>query len=219
MNKVILIGRLSRDPQLHVTQNQKKICNYTIAVDRPRQKDQEGTAADFISCVCFDKMAEFAAQAFAKGIKLAVVGRLSTRTYIDKNTQKNVYVTEVIVESQEFVESKEANQKYKQAQPVAQQAPQYDPYVAQQQYQQPIPQPQAQPVAQQAPQYDPYVAQQQYQQPIPQPQVQAVPQPQYQQPPQPMQQPYQQPVPMAQPSQPQPMPEYGLNLGADDLPF
>ena len=217
MNKVILIGRLSRDPQLHVTQNQKKICNYTIAVDRPRQKDQEGTAADFISCVCFDKMAEFAAQAFAKGIKLAVVGRLSTRTYIDKNTQKNVYVTEVIVESQEFVESKEANQKYKQAQPVAQQAPQYDPYVAQQQYQQPIPQPQAQPVAQQAPQYDPYVAQQQYQQPIPQPQVQAVPQPQVA--PQPMQQPYQQPVPMAQPSQPQPMPEYGLNLGADDLPF
>lgn len=189
MNKVILIGRLSRDPQLHVTQNQKKICNYTIAVDRPRQKDQEGTAADFISCVCFDKMAEFAAQAFAKGIKLAVVGRLSTRTYIDKNTQKNVYVTEVIVESQEFVESKEANQKYKQAQPVAQQAPQYDPYVAQQQYQQPIPQPQ----------------------------VQAVPQPQVA--PQPMQQPYQQPVPMAQPSQPQPMPEYGLNLGADDLPF
>ena len=130
MNKVILIGRLSRDPQLHVTQNQKKICNYTIAVDRPRQKDQEGTAADFISCVCFDKMAEFAAQAFAKGIKLAVVGRLSTRTYIDKNTQKNVYVTEVIVESQEFVESKEANQKYKQAQPAVQQAPQYDPYVA-----------------------------------------------------------------------------------------
>lgn len=179
MNKVILIGRLSRDPQLYVTQNQKKICNYTIAVDRPRQKDQEGTAADFISCVCFDKMAEFAAQAFAKGIKLAVVGRLSTRTYIDKNTQKNVYVTEVIVESQEFVESKEANQKYKQAQPVVQAVPQP-------QYQQP-----AQPMYQ------------------PQPQVA----------PQPMQQPYQQPVPMAQPSQPQPMPEYGLNLGADDLPF
>ena len=193
MNKVILIGRLSRDPQLHVTQNQKKVCNYTIAVDRPRQKDQESTAADFISCVCFDKMAEFAAQAFAKGIKLAVVGRLSTRTYIDKNTQKNVYVTEVIAESFQLLESRSA--------------------------------------VQQAPQYDPYVAQQQYQQPIPQPQVQAVPQPQYQQPaqpmyqpqpqvaPQPMQQPYQQPVPMAQPSQPQPMPEYGLNLGADDLPF
>jgi len=203
MNKVILIGRLSRDPQLHVTQNQKKICNYTIAVDRPRQKDQEGTAADFISCVCFDKMAEFAAQAFAKGIKLAVVGRLSTRTYIDKNTQKNVYVTEVIVESQEFVESKEANQKFKQAQPVAQQAPQYDPYVAQQQYQQPIPQPQVQAAPQ--PQY------QQPTQPMYQPQPQVAPQP--------MQQPYQQPVPMAQPSQPQPMPEYGLNLGADDLPF
>ena len=217
MNKVILIGRLSRDPHLHVTQNQKKICNYTIAVDRPRQKDQEGTAADFISCVCFDKMAEFAAQAFAKGIKLAVVGRLSTRTYIDKNTQKNVYVTEVIVESQEFVESKEANQKYKQAQPVAQQAPQYDPYVAQQQYQQPIPQPQIQAVPQ--PQYQ-QPAQPMYQ---PQPQYQQPAQPMYQpQPqvaPQPMQQPYQQPVPMAQPSQPQPMPEYGLNLGADDLPF
>ena len=215
MNKVILIGRLSRDPQLHVTQNQKKICNYTIAVDRPRQKDQEGTAADFISCVCFDKMAEFAAQAFAKGIKLAVVGRLSTRTYIDKNTQKNVYVTEVIVESQELVESKEANQKYKQAQPVAQQAPQYDPYVAQQQYQQPIPQPQLQTQVQ--PQY------QQLAQPMYQPQPQVAPQPMQQpQPqvaPQPMQQPYQQPVPMAQPSQPQPMPEYGLNLGADDLPF
>ena len=124
MNKVILIGRLSRDPQLHVTQNQKKICNYTIAVDRPRQKDQEGTVADFISCVCFDKMAEFAAQAFAKGIKLAVVGRLSTRTYIDKNTQKNVYVTEVIVESQEFVESKEAIEANSEAKTL------FDEYVA-----------------------------------------------------------------------------------------
>lgn len=210
MNKVILVGRLSRDPQLRVSANQKKVCNYTLAVDRPQQKDQE-RSADFISCVCFDKMAEFAAQSLAKGVKMAIVGHLHTRSYVDEKTNTTVYVTEVIVESQEFVESKEVNKKYKAAsQAPAQQ--QYDPYAAQQQYQQPVvtQQPQ-QPV---------------YQQPVYQAPVQQVPvqqaQPMYQQPVAQQQPVYQQPAQVApeiQPAQMQPTPDYGLNLGADDLPF
>ena len=210
MNKVILVGRLSRDPQLRVSANQKKVCNYTLAVDRPQQKGQE-RSADFISCVCFDKMAEFAAQSLAKGVKMAIVGHLHTRSYVDEKTNTTVYVTEVIVESQEFVESKEVNKKYKAAsQAPAQQ--QYDPYAAQQQYQQPVvtQQPQ-QPV---------------YQQPVYQAPVQQVPvqqaQPMYQQPVVAQQPVYQQPAqvtPEIQPAQMQPTPDYGLNLGADDLPF
>ena len=200
MNKVILVGRLSRDPQLRVSANQKKVCNYTLAVDRPQQKGQE-RSADFISCVCFDKMAEFAAQSLAKGVKMAIVGHLHTRSYVDEKTNNTVYVTEVIVESQEFVESKEVNQKYKAAsQAPAQQ--QYDPYAAQQQ-QQPV-----------------------YQQPVYQAPVQQVPvqqaQPMYQQPVAQQQPVYQQPAQVApeiQPAQMQPTPDYGLNLGADDLPF
>lgn len=207
MNKVILVGRLSRDPQLRVSANQKKVCNYTLAVDRPQQKGQE-RSADFISCVCFDKMAEFAAQSLAKGVKMAIVGHLHTRSYVDEKTNNTVYVTEVIVESQEFVESKEVNQKYKAAsQAPAQQ--QYDPYAAQQQYQQPVQQ--AQPM---------------YQQPVYQAPVQQAPvqqaQPMYQQPVVQQQPVYQQPAQVApeiQPTQMQPTPDYGLNLGADDLPF
>ena len=171
MNKVILVGRLSRDPQLRVSANQKKVCNYTLAVDRPQQKGQE-RSADFISCVCFDKMAEFAAQSLAKGVKMAIVGHLHTRSYVDEKTNTTVYVTEVIVESQEFVESKEVNKKYKAAsQAPAQQ--QYDPYAAQQQYQQPVQQ--AQPMYQQ-PVYQAPVQQPMYQQPV------AQQQPAYQQP-------------------------------------
>ena len=207
MNKVILVGRLSRDPQLRVSANQKKVCNYTLAVDRPQQKGQE-RSADFISCVCFDKMTEFAAQSLAKGVKMAIVGHLHTRSYVDEKTNTTVYVTEVIVESQEFVESKEVNKKYKAAsQAPAQQ--QYDPYAAQQQYQQPV--------AQQQPAY---------QQPVYQAPVQQVPvqqaQPMYQQPVAQQQPVYQQPAQVApeiQPAQMQPTPDYGLNLGADDLPF
>lgn len=210
MNKVILVGRLSRDPQLRVSANQKKVCNYTLAVDRPQQKGQE-RSADFISCVCFDKMAEFAAQSLAKGVKMAIVGHLHTRSYVDEKTNNTVYVTEVIVESQEFVESKEVNKKYKAAsQAPAQQ--QYDPYVAQQQYQQPV-------VAQQP-------QQPVYQQPVYQAPAQQVPvqqaQPMYQQPVAQQQPVYQQPAQVApeiQPAQMQPTPDYGLNLGADDLPF
>lgn len=206
MNKVILVGRLSRDPQLRVSANQKKVCNYTLAVDRPQQKGQE-RSADFISCVCFDKMAEFAAQSLAKGVKMAIVGHLHTRSYVDEKTNNTVYVTEVIVESQEFVESKEVNQKYKAASQTPTQQ-QYDPYAAQQQYQQPTvqqqPVPQAQPVYQQ-PVYQAPVPQPMYQQPVPQAQ------PMYQQP--------AQVAPKIQPAQMQPTPDYGLNLGADDLPF
>lgn len=207
MNKVILVGRLSRDPQLRVSANQKKVCNYTLAVDRPQQKGQE-RSADFISCVCFDKMAEFAAQSLAKGVKMAIVGHLHTRSYVDEKTNNTVYVTEVIVESQEFVESKEVNQKYKAAsQAPAQQ--QYDPCVAQQQYQQPV--------AQQQPVYQQPVYQAPAQQaPVPQAQ------PMYQQPVAQQQPVYQQPAQVApeiQPAQMQPTPDYGLNLGADDLPF
>lgn len=105
MNKVILIGRLVRDPDIRYTQGQNSmaVARYTLAVDR-RTKEKE---ADFISCIAFGKAAEFADKYLHKGTKLAVTGRIQTGSYTDKDGRK-VYTTDVVIEEQEFAESKNA---------------------------------------------------------------------------------------------------------------
>ena len=104
MNKVILIGRLVADPEVRNTQTGTAVASYRMAVDRQRKKEGQPDA-DFISCVVWDKGAEFASRYLHKGIKIAVEGRIQTRTY-DGNDGKKVYITEVVVERQEFCESK-----------------------------------------------------------------------------------------------------------------
>lgn len=107
MNKVCLCGRLVRDPEERSTTNGMTITRYTIAVDRRGKKKDGEQTADFIPCVAFDKSGEFAAKYFHKGTKVLVSGRIQTGSYTNKDGNK-VYTTEVIVEEQEFAESKGA---------------------------------------------------------------------------------------------------------------
>ena len=106
MNKVILMGRLTRDPEVRYSagDNSLAIARYTLAVDRRFKRDGEATA-DFISCVAFGRAAEFAEKYFRQGIKIAISGRIQTGSYTNREGQK-VYTTEVVVEDQEFAESK-----------------------------------------------------------------------------------------------------------------
>ena len=106
MNKVILMGRLTKDPDVRRTQDGKAVARYTLAVDR-RSREK---AADFISCVAFDKKGEFAEQYLRKGIKIAVTGRIQTGEYTNQKGEK-VYTTDVVVEDQEFCEKKSAETK------------------------------------------------------------------------------------------------------------
>jgi single-strand DNA-binding protein len=111
MNKVILIGRLTRDPEVRYSQGATPlaITRYTLAVDRRQARNSgEEQSADFIPCVAFDKRGEFAEKYFRKGLKICVSGRIQTGSYTNKDGVK-VYTTEVIVEDQEFVESKNAS--------------------------------------------------------------------------------------------------------------
>jgi single-strand DNA-binding protein len=101
MNKVILIGRLTKDPDVRRSQEGKAIARYTLAVDRWGKEK----AADFIQCVAFDKKGEFAEQYFRKGMKIAITGRIQTGKYTNKDGQ-TVYTTDVIIDDQEFCESK-----------------------------------------------------------------------------------------------------------------
>ncbi len=112
MNKVVLIGRLTKDPDVRYSQgeNPVAIARYTLAVDRRSKKAQKGDeqTADFISCVSFGDAATFAEKYFKKGMKVAINGRIQTGNYTDKDGKK-VYTTDVVVEGSEFVESKGAN--------------------------------------------------------------------------------------------------------------
>ncbi len=112
MNKVILMGRLTRDPEVRYSagENALAIARYTLAVDRRFKRDGEATA-DFINCVSFGRTAEFAERYFHKGIRITVCGRIQTGSYTNREGQK-VYTTEVVVEEQEFAESRAANQQY-----------------------------------------------------------------------------------------------------------
>ena len=109
MNKVILMGRLTRDPEVRYStgENATAIGRYTLAVDR-RFKQEGQQSADFIPCVAFGKSAEFAEKYFRKGMKIAITGRIQTGSYTNKEGQK-IYTTDVIVEEQEFAESKSSS--------------------------------------------------------------------------------------------------------------
>lgn len=106
MNKVILLGRLTKDPDVRQSQGaeQVTIARYTLAVNR-RGKKQEGQQADFISCVAFGKAGEFAEKYLHKGTKICVSGRIQTGSYIRQDGTK-AYTTDVVIEEQEFAESK-----------------------------------------------------------------------------------------------------------------
>ena len=113
MNKVILMGRLTRDPEVRYTnsgENQMAIARYTVAVDRRgRRNGTDEQTADFIGCVAFGKQGEFADKYLKKGTKVLVTGRIQTGSYTNKDGQK-VYTTDVVVEEQEFAESKNSEQ-------------------------------------------------------------------------------------------------------------
>ena len=112
MNKVILMGRLTRDPEVRYSQGEQAtaIARYTLAVDRRFKRDGDQTA-DFIGCVAFGKLGEFAEKYLRKGTKVVVTGRIQTGSYTNKDGQK-VYTTDVVVEEQDFAESKAAASSY-----------------------------------------------------------------------------------------------------------
>ncbi len=111
MNKVILMGRLTRDPEVRYSQgeNSLAIARYTLAVDRRQARNSgDDQTADFINCVAFGRAGEFAEKYFRKGTKIAVSGRIQTGSYTNKDGVR-VYTTEVVVDDQEFAESKNAS--------------------------------------------------------------------------------------------------------------
>lgn len=111
MNKVILMGRLTRDPEVRYSQGAEPlaIARYTLAVDRRGRRDANSDqTADFIPCVAFGRAGEFAEKYFRQGTKIVVSGRIQTGSYTNKDGNK-VYTTEVIVDDQEFAESKAAS--------------------------------------------------------------------------------------------------------------
>lgn len=116
INKVCLMGRLTREPDTRYSQGDDSlmITSYTLAVDRIRRKEGEATA-DFIRCVAFGRQAEFAGKYFRQGTKIAISGRIQTGSYVNREGNK-VYTTDVVVEDQEFAESKKASEKRQEQQ-------------------------------------------------------------------------------------------------------
>lgn len=112
MNKAILIGRLTSDPTVRQS-TEIKVARYALAVDRRFKRDGEPTA-DFINCVVFGKGADFAEKYLRKGTKIAVTGHIQTDSYTNKDGRK-IYTTDVIVEDQEFCESKKAAEEKPEA--------------------------------------------------------------------------------------------------------
>lgn len=111
MNKVILMGRLTRDPEVRYSQGERSmaIARYTLAVDRKGSRNQGSNeqTADFISCVAFDKAGEFAEKYFRQGMRVLISGRIQTGSYTNRDGVK-VYTTDIVVEDQEFADSKGA---------------------------------------------------------------------------------------------------------------
>ena len=131
MNKVVLVGRLTRDPEVRYSQggeNSLAIARYTLAVDRRFKRNGDDQTADFIGCVAFGRNAEFAEKYFHQGMRVSISGRIQTGSYTNKDGVK-VYTTEVIVEEQEFAESRaeaEANRASFQRQSAPSPAPSAD---------------------------------------------------------------------------------------------
>ena len=107
MNKVILMGRLTRDPDVRYSagENSTAVARYTLAVDRRFRRDGDSATADFIGCVAFGRQAEFAEKYLRQGTKIAITGRIQTGSYTNRDGQK-VYTTDVVAEEVEFAESK-----------------------------------------------------------------------------------------------------------------
>ena len=126
MNKVILMGRLTRDPEVRYSQGELSmaIARYTLAVDRRGRRGQEGSEqnADFIPCVAFDRAGEFAEKYFRQGMRVLISGRIQTGSYTNKDGQR-VYTTEVIIEDQEFADSKNSSGGDGGYQPMSRPAP------------------------------------------------------------------------------------------------
>lgn len=121
MNKVILMGRLTRDPEVRYSQGAEPmaIARYTLAVDRRGRREGDQTA-DFINCVAFSRAGEFAEKYMRQGMRMLITGRIQTGSYTNKDGQK-VYTTDVVVEDQEFADSKgqgNDNGTYQDSQPV-----------------------------------------------------------------------------------------------------
>ena len=108
MNKIILLGRLTKSPEVRYTQSQKVVCSFALAVDRPFSSQNGKREADFIPVVVWGKVAELCGNSLAKGHRLLVEGRLQIRNYTDKDGQRR-YVTEVIASNVEFIERKSDN--------------------------------------------------------------------------------------------------------------
>lgn len=114
MNKVILMGRLTRDPEVRYSQGERSmaIARYTLAVDRRGRRDATGDnsqqTADFINCVAFDRAGEFAEKYFRQGMRVLISGRIQTGSYTNRDGVK-VYTTDIVVEDQEFADSKGAS--------------------------------------------------------------------------------------------------------------
>lgn len=109
MNRVILMGRLTRNPEVRYTQGERTmaVARYTLAVDRRGRRGQDGgeQTADFINCVAFDRAGEFAEKYFRQGMRVLVAGRIQTGSYVNRDGQK-VYTTEAILDEQEFADSR-----------------------------------------------------------------------------------------------------------------
>lgn len=108
MNKVVLMGRLTRDPDVRYTSNNTLVASFTLAVNRRFAKQGEERQADFINIVAWDKTGDFCSKYFKKGQQVGIIGRLQTRQYDDKDG-KRVYVTEVVAEEAYFADSKKEN--------------------------------------------------------------------------------------------------------------
>ena len=113
MNKVILMGRLTRDPEIRYSQGEQStaVARYTIAVDRRFRRDGDQQTADFINCVAFGRQGEFAEKYLKQGTKIVISGRIQTGSYTNRDGVK-VYTTDVVVEEQDFAESKAAASSY-----------------------------------------------------------------------------------------------------------
>ena len=110
MNLAILIGRLTKDPEIRATTSGTSVCSFTVACDKKYVKQGEERKADFINCVAWDKSAEAIGKFFSKGKRIALKGRIETRSWTNNEGKAN-YATEVIVEEWEFVESKGESQQ------------------------------------------------------------------------------------------------------------
>ena len=121
MNKVLLVGRITKDVEIKMTSNQTPYCNFTLAVER-RFKDANGQRqVDFINCVAWKQTATFIQQYFKKGSRIGIEGNIQTRSYEDKDQVKH-FITEVIVDAAEFVESTTAPKAQEEPEKVIPQA-------------------------------------------------------------------------------------------------